>query len=311
MQDLTDQVGPLPQLQRALAHGGELVGDVPCQQPLALDAADAGGLAPDLDLLDLGRRREDPVEGEYVADVRVAGVVPRDPCRVRDRRPDDRIQLFGRGEQRDHVVLRLGHLGDTIQPQHPPPGPDQRIGLRKQLAVSGVPPAGDLTRQLQVLALVLAHGDEVRPVQQDVGGLQDGVVQEAGAHALDPLRLLLELGHPLEITQGRHRVEEPRELGVLRDVRLNEQRAAVRLQSARDEGDGQVQHPPVQLLGLVGDRDGVEVHDAVDALVALRQLHPVLDRPEVVPQVDVSGRLNAAEYSSPGFRHAAVKESRT
>ena len=59
-----------------------------------------------------------------------------------------------------------------------------RLGLDEHLAVGGVEAARDLARELEVLALVLAHRHLVGLVEQDVGRLEHRVEEQARAHEL-------------------------------------------------------------------------------------------------------------------------------
>ena len=58
--------------------------------------------------------------------------------------------------------------------------------------------------------------------------------------------LLLVLRLQLEAAHGRDRVQDPGELGVLGDVGLHEQRAARRVDPAREQRDGEVEDALLQ-----------------------------------------------------------------
>ena len=95
----------------------------------------------------------------------------------------------------------------------------------------------------------------------------------------------------------RHRGQEPAELGVLAHVALAEKDAAalLRLEARREKDRGRVQHVGAQLIGLVRDRDRVEVDDAVDRLASVLPLHVLANRPDVVAEVLLARRLDTAE----------------
>ncbi len=57
-------------------------------------------------------------------------------------------------------------------------------GYGEDLAVAIVEPLGDLAGQLEVLALVVAHGDLLRRVEQDVARHQHRIGQEPDAVSL-------------------------------------------------------------------------------------------------------------------------------
>jgi hypothetical protein len=64
---------------------------------------------------------------------------------------------------------------------------------------------GDVARELEMLPLVVADRDEVGLVEQDVAGHQNRVGEECGGDELLFRRLLLELGHPAELSVARDR----------------------------------------------------------------------------------------------------------
>jgi hypothetical protein len=76
--------------------------------------------------------------------------------------------------------------------------------------------AGEVAGELEMLALVLPDRDVLRPVEQDVGRLQDRVGEQPDGGALGTTldRLVLELGHPAGLTEAGQAVEDPGELCV-------------------------------------------------------------------------------------------------
>ena len=99
-----------------------------------------------------------------------------------------------------------------------------------------------------MLALVVADRDDVGLVEQDVAGHQHRVGEEAGRDELLAFALLLELGHAAELPEPGDGREQPRRLGVRRDVALQEERAAVRVEPDRVEQRGEVERAVVQVL---------------------------------------------------------------
>src|SRR5213080_3066898 len=94
---------------------------------------------------------------------------------------------------------------------------------------AGIPAARNLAHQLEVLELVLADRNERGPVEQYVSGLEHGVIEQPRRHARLALRFILELRLALELTERRHGVEQPVELGMLGDVRLHEHDRVLRV----------------------------------------------------------------------------------
>ena len=123
-----------------------------------LAVADAAFAVPPFDLGELARGREEPVQVEQRASVRVLGGL--------DRRAvgDDLLDFFldrrGVVEDVDRVVVALGHLA-AVQPGHHGHGlEDVRLGQPEDVfaaAEDAVEPLGDVAGDFQVLLLVLAR----------------------------------------------------------------------------------------------------------------------------------------------------------
>ena len=113
------------------------------------------------------------------------------------------------------------------------------LGLEIRLAAEDeVEAARDLARDLDVRDLVFAHRHVHRPVQQDVGALQQRVAEEAvGGEVLFLQLLLLVLvgRHALEPAERRDHRQQQVQLGVLRHARLDEQRATAGLRPAASQ----------------------------------------------------------------------------
>ena len=171
-----------------------------------------------------------------------------------------------------------------------------RIGASAEALVEA---AGDLAHQLDVLALVLADRHLVRLVGEHVGRLQHRIEEERRRDQLALLRrLLLELVHAVEVAVGGDRREQPGELGVLADVGLAKEDAALRVEPRGDQDRGGV----VEALAQLGRaRRGPRSRAGRRCSRSPRRRRPVLaldvlaDRADVVAEVLAPGRLDAAE----------------
>ena len=229
------------------------------------------------------------------------GSVAQDPLRVGDHAHDLAADDVRLGEDLDRVAERLAHLPDAVGPQHDGRGRVDGLRLGERVAVEQVEAPDDLARQLQVRGLVLADRDERRLVDDDVGRLQHRVREQAVVDVLGLVGLLLLVGRrALEPADRGDRREQPGELGVLRPVRLDEQRAALRVQAEGDERGRHLARALAEHVRVVQARQGVVVDDAVDRLVLRLQAHVVADRAEVVAQVGRAGRLDPGEDARPG-----------
>ena len=104
-----------------------------------------------------------------------------------------------------------------------------------------VEPLRDVAHQLDVLALIVADRDVGSSVREHVGCHEHGVKNRPAGHQLALLfGLLLELVHPVEIAVGRHRAQQPGQLGVLMDVGLPEEDAAVGVEPCCEQDRGRV-----------------------------------------------------------------------
>ena len=146
-----------------------------------------------------------------------------------------------------------------------------------------------------MLLLVVADRDLVGVVEEDVGGHQDGIVEEPGSHALAPGHPVPELGHPLEPAERGQAAQEPARLGVGAHVALEEERAALGVEAAGHEQGDQSAGLAAQRLGVPGHRQRVQVDDAEEVLLLGLAVDPALDGPEVVPEMQVARGLDPAE----------------
>ena len=169
----------------------------------------------------------------------------------------------------------------------------------ERLAEAVVEALGDVARQLQVLALVVADRDEIGLVEQDVAGHQDRVREEAGRDELAPLRLVLELRHPAELAVARDRGEQPGRLGVRRHVALAEDGRALGVEAGREEHRGEIERRLAQLRRLVVDRDRVQVDDAEERVAGLLRRRVLAEAAAVVAERLAAGRLDAGEDAGP------------
>ena len=74
------------------------------------------------------------------------------------------------------------------------------------------------------------------------------------------------------------------------------------IEPAGDQDLGQFERLGSDLAGRLGDGQGVEIDDAVEAVGAVLVLDPVPDRPEEVAEVEVTGGLDPGEDAWRGRR---------
>ena len=139
-----------------------------------------------------------------------------------------------------------------------PAGGDGGLGHDEGRPVAGVEPLGQVPGQLEVLALVVADRHPVGVVEEDVGGHQRRVGEQADPGRLLAAfgRLVLELGHPPQLAHAGRALEQPGQLGVLGDVALHEERGHLGVEPDGQQHGGRGQGGPAQLVGIAGARSG-------------------------------------------------------
>ena len=127
------------------------------------------------------------------------------------------------------LIFRVGSSSDITRA---PAVLMSGCGQDERLAVARIEASADVAGQLDVLLLVLSDGHLVRVVEQNVRRLQNRVKEQGGADLLVfATGLVLELRHAPQLAVLRHRAEQPAELSVLTNVRLDEDDRLRRVQT--------------------------------------------------------------------------------
>ena len=147
-----------------------------------------------------------------------------------------------------------------------------------------------------MLLLVVADRDDVGLIEQDVGGHQNGVGEQADVRRIGPVarRLVLELRHPARLAEAGDRREDPGELRVRAHVRLDVQGRLRRLDAGGDVLRGRPASLLAELRGVVRLSERVQVDDGEERLVGILQIPPLQERTDVVADLEgVGGRLHS------------------
>ena len=165
----------------------------------------------------------------------------------------------------------------------------------------GVELLRDVAGELEMLLLVLADRHVRCPVEQDVGGHQHRIGEQPDRRVLPVLAgLLLELRHAARPAHPGDAVEDPGELGVLVHLALVEDDVLVRVDPGSEERRRHLAGLLAELVRAAPHRDrmgdGVQIDDAIDALMRRLHLDEALDGAEIIAEMQVAGRLNAREH---------------
>ncbi|OPZ72802.1 MAG: hypothetical protein BWY82_01299 [Verrucomicrobia bacterium ADurb.Bin474] len=114
------------------------------------------------------------------------------------------LLLHGAGVvgEKDGIAAALAHLGLAVGADEGRHLAQEDVGNGKDLAVEPVKAPRNLPGDLHVGLVVLAHGHQVGPGQEDVGRLEHGVAQQAKGHDLQAgvAGHVLQAGHPFSVT---------------------------------------------------------------------------------------------------------------
>ena len=136
------------------------------------------------------------------------------------------------------LVVGLGHLGGAVQSGDLHELAAEVVGhgqLEVFVLVDVVEPLREVTGHLEVLLLVFAHGHHVGVVEQNVGGHQHGVGEQAGVDVVGlAAHLLLEGGHALQFADIDIHGKQQRELAHLRHVALHVDGRLFGIEARRD-----------------------------------------------------------------------------
>ena len=148
-----------------------------------------------------------------------------------------------------------------------------------------------------MLLLILAHGDIVGLIEQDIRRHQRRIGEETAVDVLAVLGgLVLKLRHARELAEHRIAVQDPAELGVLRHVGLDEQRVLLGVQAAGDVLRQLLERAAAQRRRVLTHGDRVHIGHEVVVVKFLVALRPVLDRAEVGPEGQIAAGLNAGQH---------------
>src|ERR1035438_6148127 len=273
----------------------DYVGDLLFQ----LAVAQAGELGFDFVV---GRAGESLVDGGEVENAGAGGFEIHGGAGIGGSAHDDLADFGGRIEQCDGVIgagLGLAHfLGGVVQAHDTrADGGKAGAGDHEGVAIKRIEALGDVAGELEVLGLVFADRDNAGLVEQDVGGHEDRILKQAIADGFLFGGLNLVLGHALQPADRGDAGEHPGELGVGWDGGLYHDGAGLRVDAGGQIDGGDLRNLGAKLRGFLENSDGVQVDDAEDAFVLVLDADPIFERAEVIPNVEIAGRLHAGEDS--------------
>ena len=207
----------------------------------------------------VGLAGEGLVDGEQVEHAGAGGLEIDRGVGIGGGAHDGLADLGGRIEQRDGVVGAgggLAHLLRGIVEAHDAraDGGQAGVGHDEGVAVERIEALGDIAREFQVLRLVVADRHDAGLVEQDIGGHQHGVLQQAVADGFLFGGLHLVLRHALQPADGRDAGEHPGELGVGGHGGLHHDGAVLGIDAGGEIERGDLEDLGAQLGGVLVER---------------------------------------------------------
>ncbi len=169
---------------------------------------------------------------------------------------------------------------------------DHGLGHDERLAEAAVEPGGQVAREFDVLALVVADRNDLGVVQQDVGRHEHRIGEQADRGRLRSLlgRLVLELGHARGFAEAGDRVEDPGELCVGGNVGLHVERRLRRVDAGGDVLRGGAPRLLAKGMRILRNGDRVQVDDREERVVVALQVFPLEEGADVVADLERIGR---------------------
>ena len=192
----------------------------------------------------------------------------------------------------------LRHFGGWIVERHDARADflDEWLGNGKGLAEFGVEAARDDACEFQVLELILTDRNDGPVIEQDVASHERWIGEEADGDVFSLLdRLVFVLRHAFELRDSRDRAQNPAEFRVSSNFALDEDVATGRVDADSKVGRCDVEDILMQLLRILGDGNGMKIDHAKEAAIAVLDFSPLLERANVVANMEIVGRLYARD----------------
>ncbi len=105
------------------------------------------------------------------------------------------------------------------------------------------------------------------------------------------------LRHALQPANRSDAGQHPRELGMSGNAGLHDDGGMFWIDPDGDENSGELLDLLSQLGGILVQRDRVQIDDAENAVIVILDCHPILECPQVVSDVWISGGLDSGKDS--------------
>ena len=147
----------------------------------------------------------------------------------------------------------------------------------------------------------MTNRNQIRLIQQDICCHQCGIGKQATVDIFGVLGgLVLKLGHTAQFPKHGIAVQHPAQLCMLVYMGLDKQGILLRVEATGNILCQLLQRTAAQIRGILANSNGMHVCHKVEALIQIRPCAPVLNCTQVIPQMQITGGLDAGKHSFPG-----------
>jgi hypothetical protein len=135
----------------------------------------------------------------------------------------------------------------------------------------------DVAGDFDVLSLIIADGDFLCVIEQDVRGLEGRIGEESSGDEVGFLLrgLVLELRHSAEFAKTHGALHDPAELGVLWNVRLHEDGGNLGIEPDRKQHCREIEGVGPERAGGLRHGEGMQIDDAVEHVTRMLARYPI------------------------------------
>ena len=156
----------------------------------------------------------------------------------------------------------------------------------------------EVAGKLEMLLLIFADRNQIGLIEQYIRGHQHRIIEEADEDVLFLLAgLIFELRHAFQLGHARDAVKQPRQLSVRGHIRLHKHGRNIRINANGKIDSRELTRFCGEHLRILRQRDGVKIYDTEKTLIVTLERHPITQSAEIISQMNVAGRLRAAEDS--------------
>lgn len=146
-----------------------------------------------------------------------------------------------------------------------------------------------------MLFLVLSYRDNIRIVNEDVGGHQDGVRKQTMGSDETARDLVFVGVAAFEQTHGRDSAENPGEFGVLRNITLPKENAFFGIEATGEKVDGEVSDMTSKQLAILNGCQGMIIGDEVVGVALVLQAQGRVHHTKIIADVESPAGLEAGK----------------